>query len=281
MIETMTTTTPSNNGHTLELYDLRASCHMTPYQHLLEDYSPTTDKLINATNQQSFHAVSTGNLHITVPNGKSTTPIMLKNVLYTPEIATTLVSIRCIDNAGYLTTFGGGICSIHNADNKHIGQVPMQNRLYHVDQQNDTHHFAHMASNGLTIMQFHSRMGHIAPEATRCLVKDQLVTGIQLDESSEVLTCDACTYAKMTCASVLTTQENPRANMYGDEVHSDVWGPSPVKTLGRKCYYVTFTDDHSCETHLELLSNKSDIFDTYKVYEAKLKTQKWVNIKAL
>jgi len=156
MIETMTTTTPSNNGHTLELYNSGASHHMTPYQHLLEDYSPTTDKLINAANQQSFHAVSTGNLHITVPNGESTTPIMLKNMLYAPEIATTLVSIGHIDNAGYLTTFGDRICSIHNADNKCIGQVPMQNRLYHVDQQNDTYHFTHTASNGLTIMQFHS-----------------------------------------------------------------------------------------------------------------------------
>jgi len=120
-IETMTTTTPGNNGHTLELYDLGASHHMTPYQHLLKNYSPTTDKLINATNQQSFHAVSTGNLHITIPNDKSTTPIMLKNVLYAPEIATTSVSIGCIDNAGYLTTFRGGTCTIHNADNKHIG----------------------------------------------------------------------------------------------------------------------------------------------------------------
>src|SRR5882724_5567290 len=91
MIETVTTTTPSNNGHTLELYDLGASHHMTPYLHLLEDYSPTADKLINVANQQSFRAVGTGNLHITVPNGKSTTPIMLKKVLYTPEIATTLV----------------------------------------------------------------------------------------------------------------------------------------------------------------------------------------------
>ena len=44
-----------------------------------------------------------------------------------------------------------------------------------------------------------------------------------------------------------------------------------MKTLGRKSYYVRFTDDHSCKTHLELLSHKSDVFNAYKVYEAKLK----------
>ena len=86
---------------------------------------------------------------------------------------------------------------------------------------------------------------------------------------------------KMTCASVLTTQEKPRANRYSDEVHLVMWGPLPVKTLGGKSYYVTFTDDHSCKTHLELLSHKSDIFEAYKVYEAKLKPQKQINIKAL
>ena len=157
----------------------------------------------------------------------------------------------------------------------------MQNGLYGVDQKNDTYDSAHTTSNGLTIMQFHSQMGHITPEAAWNLVRDCLVTGIQLDESSGVLTWDACTYAKMTCASVLTTQEKPRANRYSDEVHLDMWGPFPMKTLGRKGYYVTFTDDHSCETHLELLSHKSDIFEAYKVYEAKLKPQKQINIKAL
>jgi len=41
----------------------------------------------------------------------------------------------------------------------------MQNGLYGVDQKNDTYDSAHTTSNGLTIMQFHSQMGHITPEA--------------------------------------------------------------------------------------------------------------------
>src|SRR5882672_5331004 len=96
-----------------------------------------------------------------------------------------------------------------------------------------------------------------------------------------MITCDTCTYTKMTCTSVPVTRDNPRSKAYGDEIHSDVWGPSPVKTLGRKSYYVTFMDDHSCETYLDLLSHKSGVFDSYKVYEARMKTQSGISIKAL
>ena len=74
---------------------------------------------------------------------------------------------------------------------------------------------------------------------------------------------------------------SPRVKSYGNEVHSDIWGPSPVKTLGGKSYYITFTDDHSRETYLDLWSHKSDVFNSYKAYEARLKMKNGVSIKIL
>jgi hypothetical protein len=32
------------------------------------------------------------------------------------------------------------------------------------------------------------------------------------------------------------------AKELGDEVHSDVWGPAPVRSIDGKEYFVTFTD---------------------------------------
>ncbi len=32
---------------------------------------------------------------------------------------------------------------------------------------------------------------------------------------------------------------------FGAEVHTDLWGPSPVASMGGRKYYITFTDDHT------------------------------------
>ena len=39
-------------------------------------------------------------------------------------------------------------------------------------------------------------MGHIAPDATKLLVKKQMVEGIELDKTQNPCICDSCEYAK-------------------------------------------------------------------------------------
>jgi len=68
---------------------------------------------------------------------------------------------------------------------------------------------------------------------------------------------------------------------FSREVHSDLWGPAPVKYKGGKRYYITFTDDKTCLTHLYLLCNKDEAFAAYKEYEAWVATQLSAKIKIL
>jgi len=99
---------------TSELYDSGATRHMTPYHQSLVNYATITPKPINAANQLTFCAIGCSDLPIRVPNGPSFSNITLRNVLYTPDIAQTLVSVGLIDDAGYTMTFTGGTCTIHN-----------------------------------------------------------------------------------------------------------------------------------------------------------------------
>ena len=65
----------------------------------------------------------------------------------------------------------------------------------------------------------------------------------------------------------------PRASKFGDKIHSDIWGLSPIQTPGHKEYYVSFTNNHTCWTHLQLLATKDGIFEAYKDFKAWAKLQ--------
>ena len=60
----------------------------------------------------------------------------------------------------------------------------------------------------------------------------------------------------------------PQASHFGDEIHSDVWGLSTVKNPSHKEYYVSFTDNHTRWTYLQLLATKDGIFKAYRNFEA-------------
>jgi hypothetical protein len=65
----------------------------------------------------------------------------------------------------------------------------------------------------------------------------------------------------------------PQADSFGVEIHSDVWGPLPVQSIGGCNYYVTFTDDYSHYMHVKLLHTKD------KAFAAWASTQHGANIK--
>jgi len=75
------------------LYDSGAMRHMMPYKHLLKEYCSIFPKPINATNQYKFQAIGKGNMLVLIQNGSEFTPVMLMDVLHTPDITMTLVSV--------------------------------------------------------------------------------------------------------------------------------------------------------------------------------------------
>lgn len=88
-----------------ELYDSGASCHMSPYKHNFINFIPIQTKILTTADGGCFEATGKGDMHISIPVGKSTTTILLKDVLYAPKMGVTLISIGKIDAAGYAALF--------------------------------------------------------------------------------------------------------------------------------------------------------------------------------
>ncbi|KAF5356405.1 hypothetical protein D9758_009480 [Tetrapyrgos nigripes] len=115
-----------------------------------------TDSMEPTASVFTFTVLSQGAAEIRT--GEGTIPV--RNVLYVPELANTLVSIGELDDAGYTVTFGGGQAVICGPDGKVCGSIPKSNGLYQVI--GDTSNWeSYTVVERLMLDEFHRCMGHI------------------------------------------------------------------------------------------------------------------------
>ena len=70
--------------------------------------------------------------------------------------------------------------------------------------------------------------------------EETFVEGVDLEAGSEASVCESCAWAKNSRKAVSKTHEGERCAAVGDEIHSNLWGLSPVEMIGRKKYYISF-----------------------------------------
>ena len=267
------------------LFDSGASHHMSSYCNHFTNFKSSVPKAITAADKHTFEAIGKGDLTILIPNGTSTTHILLCDVLYVPKMGIMLVSIGKLDVTGYAALFHNKRCQIFNSQKKKLGEIPLTSGLYSLrSSQAAMKLFAGVAKHGepLTMQEVHEKLGHITPNSIRQMIKDRTVIGVTLDEAHESMgTCDSCEYAKLTCKLIGKLRDPLRQRKLGDEVHTDLWGPSPVQTGRHSHYYASFTDDYTHFTKLYLQKAKSDTFDSYQAFEGWLATQFNTKVKWL
>jgi hypothetical protein len=116
---------------------------------------------------------------------------------------------------------------------------------------------------------FHQRLEHVSPTAIHSLVPYQAIEGVQLiDNTSSTFLCNSCNYAKTMHKAIHPKHTALPTTAFSKKVHSDVWGPSPVHSLGGMCYYVTFTDDFNYFTWVLLLKTKDEVHGAYQTFTA-------------
>ena len=217
----------------VELYDSGSTRHISPYKDQFVSLTSIPPKTFLTANKQSFNAIATGDLIINVPNGCDVTKLRLTEVLYSPAVGYTLVSIGRLDQLGYSVTFGDGTCTIRSPGDDVIGCIPKTHtglyRVIHTGACDGVN----AAIKTVTVMELHQRMGHISPIVARHLAENGLVSGLKFDLSKDEPTfCEACIYAKATRKPIAKERVGEHATEFGAEVHTDIWGPAPVQTIG-------------------------------------------------
>ena len=217
-----------DNRIRVELYDSGATRHISPYKSDFVSYSPLAPPIfLNTANQQRFPAIGRGTLVVQIPNGDAESELTLHGALHAPAVSYTLVSIAALDEEGYHTHIGAGHLDLTSPQGDRIGHIPRtQGRLYKVVHALDSAN----AVEPVSIMELHRRLGHIAVESARKLVTSGAIVGVELDTNSPETDCDACTFARATRLPIPKVRISPPAQAFGDEIHTDVWGPATIST---------------------------------------------------
>ena len=144
----------------VELYNSGCSNHISSYHKRFENFENTAPKQFCAVNQQTFSTVGKGDLIVEIPDDSSFAKLRLIDVLYSPNVGYTLVSIRRLDDDGFTATFGKKKCIIHGPDDEKVGEVARtEQRVYQIEHEED---LANVAEEFLTLDKFHRCMGHIS-----------------------------------------------------------------------------------------------------------------------
>ena len=126
-------------------------------------------------------------------------------------------------------------------------------------------------------------MGHALIQVIRDLVFQGMVTGIHLKytPTGTPFFCESCIYGKATHKSVLKLRQGECATVFSGEVHSDLWGKSPVKLKGGKDCMDTYIDKKTRLTHVYFLQMKDEQPIAYRGYEAWVENHMGARIKIL
>jgi hypothetical protein len=128
------------------------------------------------------------------------------------------------------------------------------------------------------VMLWHKRLGHIREKGLRLLHDKGMVEGMS-NCSLDFDFYEHCLYGKQNL--VRFPFGATRAKRILQLVHSDVFGPVSVPSLGKSMYYVSFIDDFSRKTWIYFFRKKFEVFDRFKEFKALVENQTEKRIKVM
>nr|GEU32396.1 hypothetical protein [Tanacetum cinerariifolium] len=127
---------------------------------------------------------------------------------------------------------------------------------------------------------WHRRLGHVNFKTIDKLVKGNLVRGLPIKVFENQNTCVACNKGKQHRASCKTKPVSSVTRPLF-RLHMDLFGPTFVKSLSKKCYCLVITDDYSRFTWVFFLATKDETSSILKTFVTGLENQLSLKVKVI
>uniref|UniRef100_A0A2N9EUG1 Retrovirus-related Pol polyprotein from transposon TNT 1-94 n=1 Tax=Fagus sylvatica TaxID=28930 RepID=A0A2N9EUG1_FAGSY len=250
--------------------DSGASFHTTAHREIIQNYVAGDFGKVYLADDEALDVVGMGDVRITLPNGSVW---LLQKVRHVPELKRNLISVGQLDTEGHAILFVGGTWKITKGAMV-VARGKKTGTLYMTTSPRDT---IAVAEAGADTNLWHRRLGHMSEKGMKVLLSKGKLPNLK---SVEFDMCESCILGKQKKVSFLKGGRTPKSKKL-ELVHTDLWGPSPIASLGGSRYYVTFIDDSSRKVWVYFLKNKSEVFETFKKWRAMVETETDLKLKCL
>lgn len=111
-------------------------------------------------------------------------------------------------------------------------------------------------------------LGHMSERGMAVLGKRNLLSG---QSTGKLDFCEHCVFGKQRRVAFGTAVHKTKGTL--DYIHSNLWGPSRVPSLGGGRYMLTLIDDFSRKVWVFILKHKNEVFVKFKQWKALIEKQ--------
>ncbi|CAI7812742.1 unnamed protein product [Closterium sp. NIES-53] len=277
--------------HSLDYWviDSGATYSMTPHADLLTELEPSPVKHVTSALGQRAEVKGMGKAMFKGAYGKM---LGLKNVLWVPNLAANLISVRRLQKAGMETSSKGAKTYTARLGKRILWELHEDRDVYNemwqiplVPMPKERQVAASINTKGEAVgsgdgancraKEIESKKFNLGGTSKLCehkesgaaakkqhKVKNDMVAGIRVKgRPDEVLGCPTCMQAKFTRYPFSRSEATAKAPL--DEVVVDVVGPLKLGAAGAECF-LTIVDVYTRMTWVYVMSKKSDVAETVK-----------------
>ena len=124
-----------------------------------------------------------------------------------------------------------------------------------------------------SLVLWHSRLSHAPSFRAQQLASKGLLSSVSKDNFD----CTSCQLGKQPVLPFNNSESI--SNSIFELIHSDVWGPSPVGSIGGSQYFVIFIDDYFRYSWIFPMKYHSEILPIYSNFAKMIETQFSICIK--
>jgi hypothetical protein len=269
------------------LIDSSASYHMTPHREWFYEYEKYDGGDVFLRDELITQIMGRGRVKLLLKDRRIRN---LPGVLNIPKLSRSLIAVSKLDDAGVDTVLGKGTCKMVQGEMvlmrgvkcgtlyKFLGNTYTNGCNSSVVPKQRNKEDKTNTVPGKKTMLWHQRLGHIGEKGLRTLHNKCMVEGM-FDCTMDFDFYENCIYGKHNL--VRFPSGATRAKGILELIHSDVFGPVSVPSLGKSMYYVSFIDDFSSNTWIYFLGKKYEVFDKFKELKDLVENQTEEKIKVL
>ncbi|WCJ44212.1 Retrovirus-related Pol polyprotein from transposon TNT 1-94 [Euphorbia peplus] len=250
--------------------DSGASFHSCSSADLMENYTSGKFGKVYLADDEPLEIVGKGDVSIKTKNGSV---IKLSGVRHVPGLKRNLLSVGQLDDEGYCVVFVGGNWKISKGSMV-VARGEKVGSLYVTD---NVCNSIDVVSEVVNTDLWHCRLGHMSEKGIKVLFSKGLLPGLK---SADLGLCEDCIFGKQKRVSFNKGGRTLKKEKL-ELVHSDLWGPAPVKSLGGAYYYMTLIDDCTRKLWVYFLKKKSEAFDVFRKWKALVENETGLKVKCL